>query len=196
MVCSQCNSPERYYAKGLCSNCYQRGSRLKHLEARQAYDRVRQKTEHRRSQDRSRNARHKEARNLRCREYRLKHLEAIREYDRIRSKSQERKANCARLLEKNRDRVRALDRARYRRDPVKRIELVERRRKHKGIQTPKWLTPEHKEQLRQIYKNRPEGHHVDHIIPLQGKNVSGLHVPWNLQYLPAQQNLRKGNKVV
>lgn len=66
----------------------------------------------------------------------------------------------------------------------------------------KWLTKKQIEEIADIYKQAKEleqiffnrKFHVDHIIPLQGKDVCGLHVPWNLQILTAEENKSKGNK--
>lgn len=64
---------------------------------------------------------------------------------------------------------------------------------------PWWVS---QEEIKAIFKAaRPEMEatgeklHVDHIIPLQGHSVCGLHVPWNLQILPASVNQSKGNRM-
>jgi hypothetical protein len=56
---------------------------------------------------------------------------------------------------------------------------------------PKWAD---REKIKQIYATRPEGYHVDHIIPLQHPLVCGLHCEFNLQHLPAAENISKHNK--
>jgi hypothetical protein len=67
--------------------------------------------------------------------------------------------------------------------------------------TPAWLTENDRWMIEQAYelsvlRTKLFGFswHVDHVIPLQGKYVSGLHVPTNLQVIPATENLRKANK--
>lgn len=68
--------------------------------------------------------------------------------------------------------------------------------------TPSWLTESQKLHIECRYSlaamfsnNTGEPYHVDHIIPLNGKTVCGLHVPWNLQVITAAENLSKSNKV-
>lgn len=69
-----------------------------------------------------------------------------------------------------------------------------RRRARRLQARPSWLTREQRREIARIYRLCPSGYEVDHIIPLQGSTVSGLHVPWNLQYLPIRVNRAKSNK--
>lgn len=57
--------------------------------------------------------------------------------------------------------------------------------------TPSWVDYD---EIKKIYDSCPEGMHVDHEYPLQGKLVSGLHVHQNLRHISAHDNLSKGNK--
>lgn len=60
--------------------------------------------------------------------------------------------------------------------------------------TPVWLTKTHLLEIELIHAEASHsGLHVDHIVPLQGRNVCGLHVPWNLQLLTQAENSRKSN---
>lgn len=68
----------------------------------------------------------------------------------------------------------------------------------KFMSIPRWADLE---KIRDIYKKCSEKtkisgikHHVDHIIPLKGKNVCGLHVEYNLQIITASENCKKSNK--
>lgn len=67
--------------------------------------------------------------------------------------------------------------------------------------TPSWLNKSQMDQMKEIYVacrnvtlETGIEHHVDHIVPLKGTNVCGLHVPWNLRVLEAKENMSKGNK--
>lgn len=65
------------------------------------------------------------------------------------------------------------------------------REAHIKIATPPWADTQ---KINEIYLARPFGFHVDHIYPLRSDWVCGLHVPENLQYLSAEENLKKGNR--
>ena len=68
--------------------------------------------------------------------------------------------------------------------------------------TPKWLSTLQRNEMRRIYDLAKDvmvisgqKYDVDHIIPINGENVCGLHVPWNLQILPSDINRSKRNKM-
>lgn len=76
-----------------------------------------------------------------------------------------------------------------------------------GVQCPWWVRSYwgHKKhilrlyfraQVKQHFNRWGDRFHVDHIVPLHGKKVSGLMVPWNLHVIPAVTNMAKSNMIV
>ncbi len=86
-------------------------------------------------------------------------------------------------------------------NPAKVAAMDAKRRASTLQRTPKWLTPSELLRIECMYslasmlnKHGVESWHVDHIVPLQGKKVSGLHVYSNLRVVPSSVNLAKGNR--
>ena len=130
-------------------------------------------------------------------------------------------AKYQRYKEKNQEKILEMDRvvsAKYRASHPERVSAskkkyaqenkdainaaVAKRKAAKLQRTPSWLTEDDLWMIEQAYELaviRTEvfgfAWHVDHVYPLQGKLVSGLHTPCNLQVIPWQENLRKGNRL-
>jgi hypothetical protein len=118
--------------------------------------------------------------------------------------------------DRNKERLYQKDLEWKRANPDKVAAIAKRARlKHKGrinaannkryteklLRMPRWLTREDLKMIRTLYelaalKTKETGimWHVDHIIPLKGKLVSGLHVPANLQVIEGRLNIMKNNK--
>ena len=107
------------------------------------------------------------------------------------------RARLARITESLKQRTLRLEKAkanakRWRaKNPKHHLALTTAHKKAIKLRTPAWA--DHNEIVR-VYKNCPVGHQVDHIIPLRGETVTGLHVAANLQYLLAAENRAKSNK--
>ena len=134
-------------------------------------------------------------------EYRKKNRETLREYKRAwrlenKQKQQEKEAEYYKL---NQEKIKQYQLAYKKLNPAKVNALSKKRKTGKKLRTPCWLTEIHFERIENQYrlanlltKVTGQLHHVDHIIPLHGKTVSGLHTPSNLQVIPAKKNLQKG----
>jgi len=102
----------------------------------------------------------------------------------------------------NRQYVNAYNNSWRKANPDKHAARQAERRATKKKATPTWLSEDQRKSITEVYKlcKKMEKtfrttYHVDHIVPLNGENVCGLHVPWNLQILEASLNLRKSNKL-
>ncbi len=127
-------------------------------------------------------------------EYKLANIDRVRERD---------KAWRKRNLDRHRKNQRASQRRVFLRDPGKvrarkcHSEAVRKAAKIRAM--PKWVN---RGELRVIYDEAASRRaetgadwHVDHIVPLRNSTVCGLHVPWNLQIIPASENIRKSNRL-
>lgn len=104
-------------------------------------------------------------------------------------------ANREKIREREKNRVKTPERVEYLREYYlthKADKALRVRNRRHSIKRAGF--PHEREALNEFYRNCPEGHHVDHVIPLKHPLVSGLHVLANLQYLPAVQNLQKSNQ--
>jgi len=86
------------------------------------------------------------------------------------------------------------------RNPVAKAVAASKRRARERCATPPWLNREHHEQIKEMYEiarmfRMYTGieYHVDHVVPLAGKSVCGLHVPWNMAVIEGVENQRKKN---
>lgn len=123
--------------------------------------------------------------------YYQKNREKIIEYRkkyRLKNKDKEKEYKL-----KNKDKIKEANRLYRLNNPHIKNTANAIRRATKLNATPKFANVK---KIKEIYKNCPKGFHVDHIIPLKNKLVCGLHVEWNLQYLPAKENLSKSNKLI
>ena len=181
-----------------------RRSEAKNPEKRRQQAReLRQKDpEKQRQYSRKHYAKNPEARIASSRKWRLRNKANVAAADKAR-----REANIERYIERERAydqanrEARKLKNKRWQQaNPHKVAAHAAKRRAVISERTPKWLTEQDFDVIDWYYASAKMAevatgipHQVDHVIPLQGKRVSGLHVPNNLQVIPASENLKKSN---
>lgn len=115
--------------------------------------------------------------------------------ERVLKRNKAHRTNNQEWAQKNRERAKAA----YYANKGQTHARVRKRQAAKINRTPPWLSLEQKAEIQRFYDEAvrltatlKESYVVDHIVPLQGKTVSGLHVPWNLQILRRGENASKG----
>ena len=123
----------------------------------------------------------------RAKKYREVNREAIRQRNRLK-------------YLKNKDLIKSKVKQRYESNRDAFYANNAKRRAMRRNATPSWLSKSQLDEIREFYTITQlfrlytgQEYHVDHIIPLKNDLVCGLHVPWNLQILTAEENLSKHN---
>lgn len=116
------------------------------------------------------------------------------------AKKQQCTATIRQWREKNRELSNSYVRKAKAKNPAAVLANTVKRRLAKMHRTPNWLTSDEHWMIEQAYelaalRTKLFGFawHVDHVIPLQGKLVSGFHTPYNLQVIPGADNVQKSN---
>lgn len=144
----------------------------------------------------------RERQSQRAAQYREANLEEMRAKDRSRYAADPGKSakKCLGWRKRNPQRVNELAAKWKANNKAKVLANVKARKAGQVQACPKWVTREQRSEMRAIYIRSAAisaetgiKHHVDHIVPLRGKTVCGLHVPWNLQVIPAKENMAKHN---
>jgi hypothetical protein len=88
----------------------------------------------------------------------------------------------------------------YQANKARKLETVTAREKRCILATPTWADRELIKELYELARKLTEQtgipHEVDHVIPLQGKEVCGLHIAENMQVITAKENRQKSNKLI
>lgn len=142
----------------------------------------------------------------RAKEYRkqdyAKNADRYREASRIYGQEhfEERKEYMLDWRGKNKDKIREYERQ-YSND--NRHAILAKNAAHRARKLKATVWPEYALAIKTVYFGREmmedltgKPYHVDHSIPLKGKNVCGLHTPINLKVIPANDNLKKSNKFI
>ena len=145
---------------------------------------------------------HKEKRLASTKEWAQQNVEKMREYSKAyKQRNKEKIAERSKLyVQQNPEKRQATTKAYRVSHKAEGAETVRRRQAKLLQRTPKWLSVDDIWMMQQAYELAAVraklfgfSWHVDHVIPLQGKFVSGLHTPYNLQVIPGVENVRKSN---
>lgn len=133
-------------------------------------------------------------------EWTEKNLDKVKEQNRINSLKNRKKFNARRRERRKTDPIYKAKCDQWSKDNLdKRAFSGAKRRAAKLNTTPKWLTTEDWNDINRFYKvssflTKKTGikYVVDHIHPLQGNDICGLHIPCNLQVITDTENTSKG----